>query len=852
MRLKKIMIATASTIILSAPLVSLAFINFFPKETNGSKRFIINDSETSKAILDLKNALDNTIGNNKDSKLNLKFYTLTNSSQYTPSKLSWFTELNNALKWMDSRLSFELVPRSNATVEQGFRQKDGEMISMFWSPDYHNIGTWIGFWFNGNYTVPNLWPALYNDMTDGTIEPWQESLKKYLKDDRNIGGDPNYFRSYDDLTQLDLENYKKGKKTSYRSLIGDEIGYWADTTSQDNSKELVSWMNAQAAMLPWISDGPSSTKKIMVRKGYSAPTNTYSTDTYRDWFYNGADGSSKKFRYWVSSSPFATNKTPYNASFNDSSNNGFFQSTYNGLTDWKINGDWEWDSVNNSWIAPKGTLTLGSASKVVATDSSGGNQFTLPASGSLSSNSQISDFTIYEDGNANQIDSVKGKLEKVTKYTFDIDPTRFTWNSMSGPTQHKLTAKDYFWGFIGYLLSIDLNINTNGYYLDLVDLDIEETIKANQDFFDFYYSNASSENKYASWNLKPKTNIDDSVNKSITFILKKPNVNFIDILSKQYFQPLPIMNQKVRNIFAGPDGKDLIYKLNGNPTEPKELSLTFDISNTNYANLYGCESDPTGSMDWWSAGAYYVKNVTEQDITFNKNNNFFDQFPEGMYGEKNKKIGEVVMKYGGAFSDQLTYIQFKNGELDKSNIPISLIPEAAKWEGFTTQGVSLINRSDIISYNTNVFKRDSNGISYLTTSSDSDRVVQTIEGETRVLKDNVARNYYNAIVKDFAVKDGNSMKIRKAINIAIDWYSLASIAVPDDNPNFQQSVIPFGNFKLLNSNGQITTFTEIANSDSKYALARNGVSNWTIQSYQAYWEKQFGLNKYYLPNKKDD
>lgn len=851
MRLKKILIVAGSTILLSSPLIALAFVNFFPKTELSSKRFIINDTETEIVKADLKQALDNTIGTGENANLTLKFYTLTKSSQYTPSKLAWFSELNRALKWLDPRLSFELIPRSNQTVEQGFRQKDGEMISMFWSPDYHNIGTWLGFWFNGNYTVPNLWPSLYVDMTDGSLTPWQNDLKEYLESIPVNGGTGNYFQSYDELNNIDEQNYMNGNKTSYRSSIGDEIGYWADTTEQQNAIDFVAWMNAQSPMLPWVSDGPSSTKKLMVREGFHSPTNTYSADTYRDWYYDGQNALSQKFRYWLANDPFATNKTPYNPSFNDTTNNSFFQSTYNGLTDWKINGDWEWDNESNTWIAPKGTLTLSGASKLEMFDSGGSNVGAMPKIGSLSNQSSIEDFVIYESGNEEE---TKKMLEQATTYKFQIDPTRFKWYSMSGETSSYLTAKDYFWGFMGYVFSVQLNLNTNGYYLDLINLDVPATIKANEHFFDFYYPNASEMNKYSPWNLKPKLDIDNEENNTITFVLKKPNVNFLDILSKQYFQPLPIDNVKVQNIFAGPNGKYLVYNLGGNPSDIKTLSPTLNLSKTNFTQLYGCESDPaSNNFDWWSSGAYYVNGITEQDISFAKNNQYFNQFPDGMYGDKNQKIGQVIMKYGGAFSDQITYIQYKNNELDKSNIPISLIPEAAKLKGFTTQGVDSVSRTDIISYNTNVFQRDSNGITYLTSvpSSGKGTVVETLDGQKRVLKPNISKNYYEAIVKDFSQPNGNSMKIRKAINIAIDWFSLAAMAVPDDNPNFQQSVIPYGNFKVVD-NDTNTTFTELANNDSNLALARNGVNGWTIDSYLKNWLKQFGTNRTYITNKKNE
>ncbi|MGL4357769.1 MAG: hypothetical protein ACRCSY_03575 [Cetobacterium sp.] len=127
----------------------------------------------------------------------------------------------------------------------------------------------------------------------------------------------------------------------------------------------------------------------------------------------------------------------------------------------------------------------------------------------------------------------------------------------------------------------------------------------------------------------------------------------------------------------------------------------------------------------------------------NSNNNPLTEHPFG----SNPKIKNVVMKYAGAYSQQVTYEQFKTGEIDKSDIPSALISEAFNnfKTSFRTEGVSINSRSDLIPYNTNIYIVDD----FLEPILDS-------KGNKQI-KSLVSPQYEKAIVADFNEgQEGNS------------------------------------------------------------------------------------------------
>ncbi|MGL5591317.1 MAG: MG321/MPN456 family lipoprotein [Mycoplasmoidaceae bacterium] len=837
MRLKKIMINSLVLILVSSPFIALTFLNIFPKPNSVDSRYIIDDEITKEQKGVLKSALDETI---QDEKLIFKFYTLTQTAQYTPSMLSWFVEFDKALKALDSRLGFELIPRTNQTVDSAFRNKNAEMVSMFWSPDYHNIGTWVGLHFETNYQTPNLWPSLYKYLTSGEngnipedseeygplnsifmASQWGTSLKNHLQNSfYPINANPipenSLFQSYDDLIALDKKvfaNDSTASKTGARTALSNAITLWADLNSVDTKEPLaaglINWMDHQSSGLPWIANGPTTTIRHLTREGYKTPTNEYSGLNFRDWHYIKGETSNdgNLFRWWTPNDPFATNRTPYNPSFNADSNNMFFQSVFNGLVDWKIVGDWKFEENEQgegSWIPPEHSFFMSGASKIEFFNNGVLNPYSLERK-----NLENNEIEINEQ--------YKQALTTSNSIKFTVNST-FPWLDHNGEEKGKLQAQDYFWGFMGYVLSVNLGINTNGYYLDLMNIDVQKTIDENPSFYEI-------DNK---GNYIPRLSDENT----IEFFLTRPNINFLDILSKQYFQPIPILNDKVKAIFDIPSN-DSLFNDKGE----------FIPSNIDFNTLYGAGERIGNYTSWWSAGPYYVKNVSEQDIQFSINQEYFDvlnsndhPLTNNPFGE-NPKIKNVVMKYAGAYSPQVTYEQFKTGEIDKSDIPSALISEAYKnfKTSFRTEGVSINARSDLIPYNTNIYIVDD----FLEPVLDSNG--------NKKIKNLVSPQYEKAIVSDFNLgKEGNSWKIRNAINQSIDWYSLSALALPDNSATFQQSLVPFGNFRssddlpLTNigtdKNGFVDkdTYWETAANNEKIGYLRR-----TLDFYRENWKKQF-------------
>ena len=105
---------------------------------------------------------------------------------------------------------------------------------------------------------------------------------------------------------------------------------WADLSSVDTKTPLagglVNWLDRQGSALPWFANGPKTTVRNLPREGYKTPANEYSGLNFRDWHYIKSEvaNNGDLFRWWKPEDPFATNRTPYNPSFNADSNSMFF------------------------------------------------------------------------------------------------------------------------------------------------------------------------------------------------------------------------------------------------------------------------------------------------------------------------------------------------------------------------------------------------------------------------------------------------------------------------------------------------------------------------------------------------
>ncbi|MGL4768670.1 MAG: MG321/MPN456 family lipoprotein [Mycoplasmoidaceae bacterium] len=865
MRKKKIIKIFSLSLLFFIPIGSLIAVTILSNEQKVSSSYIYypfsaKSKELKKQISD---TLDKTIG--KKGKLDIKFDTLTKEQVYTSSQNAWFVELKSALKWIDKRLGFERVPKTNESLQRAHYDLNTMMCTFFWNADYNNVGSWLGYNFSSNqFSTSNLYPSLFyysenhsdkgnfggwetlfnwnkdssgnfiddngNPVSDGRpvsnessplgdeYQPknWLKDLALYLAkskinqeyidaynhaeikykpfadpyetsgpDTDRIGTISNlspssgnhYLYSWNQLEAIDKAIYSVDHSlgnVAVRNILWNKIGYWGDIKAKENDESkkywigLLGWMNKQEAAIPWVSaGGPNYTDISLASNGLHPVINTNTFENYRDWYYNQEVTKKSDYIEWNEKIPYEGLTNLFNPNFTRAPNYEWFQSTWNKLVDYRAVGDWRYD--NNKWTAPQEKLFTEGTTKIELYDNNNPSNLGNPIA-----TIGNPDGTVGYDIKPQDL----SQLSNTLKFDFTIPngiekgKRAFYWYAPDGKKEAPLTAKDYFAGFLSYYLSSKWHYNSNGYFDQLMNIDVNKTIEANKEYLN------NPEPPFGDWTsinrFDLKKNVTDNHYK---IILSSPNVNALDILTMQYFCPNPSSNPGVNKILY-----DNTSFFNGTSINDKDPS---------FKEVYGYgEQGSTNISGWWSAGPYnIVKTNGNTEFDFKKNNDFFDNFDENYFHPPPSSYSsnpyvqplKITMKFGNGYSIQNTYEQFGSNETDISKIPQGNMAEAlSKYkDDIRTIGVDKIPQSDLLFYNTNVFLTDKYG------------------GETNQLKSAVSESYKNAIINDFYKgEDGMSYKIRNAINQLVDWYSLASLASPSVEPYYQNSIIPFGNDKI--------------------------------------------------------
>ncbi len=796
----------------------------------------------------------------------LTFDFINLNSAPTDGDRNYFTLLDRSLKAIDKRLGFNTIPRTPAAVQQGHYQKNIDMLSFYWNPDFNDITTWLAYMFTDDFVVPNQWPALYEKLKN-PVEPWETSLKNELV------SKGYYYSSTEVLNSiLDPSSSPTGKAiahslSAFYTELTNIIGVWissgtnsnitlkksapivSDSTSDsikppyDSSNydkvtmsgegvELVKWLSSQIINIPFVENGPDSSTPFLIRNGYFNPTNPNTDTNFRDWYFNSSvtPSSTGKFRWWTKPSPFEVNKTPYNPAFSHSPSSQFFGSTYGSLTSWTTT--YNFDRLRDPGEPVKADETylvsVGTTQSVEELERSGYN----------SANNTMS---------------------------FNIRP--IPWINYQGQQlkddQNRpafLSPADFMASLIAFVRSIQIKINTNAYFLDIIGIDVEATIK-------------DPANK--------ERNLSKTDNKPFIFhFKKKPDIPInlvLDVFQKQYFCAIPAFKQSVKNItdydtFRQKVGStELLYKndKDGNKIPimnkfiPSEQAFNFS-PNIDFNQFYG-SGNPTLDDSLWqdyaSVGPYYVSYVDKQKIIYKLNTSFFDCFteetkipgkdgkppmyqsfklsqeieptPENHNKDVNviKRIGEISLKYAGSYSESLTYEQFKANELDLSEVSSARLLEAEKSypKDFRSQWVEKLNKCNLITYNLNVFLKndedvilDTNEQPIVNKNGHVESLAYSIdkygnyvfpEGRQPKIKSKIDHAYYDLIVRDFytpleayngddpSIPDDEkiyaaSATIRETINNAINWVSLKSVVYPGITKAVQYSFLPYGVYDL--------------------------------------------------------
>ncbi|WPL38014.1 MG321/MPN456 family lipoprotein [Malacoplasma iowae] len=443
---------------------------------------------------------------------------------------------------------------------------------------------------------------------------------------------------------------------------------------------------------------------------------------------------------------FTSSKTPLGTTFVDSPSTTYFNSVFLNLVNWQTTGDYKFnDETGEATQTPEAHMILEGASEIkihyVAekaandedTEDKDNTNQTPIQNGSKKWVHVISDTTVNQTTGAIDLEKAKKALDTATSVEFKIREG-LKWRDKNGNVMGDVTAKDFYAGMEGYYKSTLYGLNANSYFFSLAGIDPQETLKS------------------------------EPTNDTFTFqMTSTPSIYLFDIISKGYFAAMPYNNPEVKPILTLGDTNDL-----NNPIvlTDNEGSKVIDQVNTNWNAVFGGGEQQT-NVDIWSAGPYYIRNSTLQDVDFVRNDYYFQNVKGA--GKIDEKIKNVILFYGNAFgNNEKIYRGFTTGELDYAQVPAAQQLEAVlKYSGTgalrpvtatkTTQG-------QFIAYNTDIY--DTNGS----------------------LKSNIGP-VYEKFVKSYYT-DG--LAIRKGINTLINYAKLAQLAWKPGKYDVTMSASPYG------------------------------------------------------------
>lgn len=833
-------IATVS--ILSCVVIASATILFWPEKVNSSSVYILKFDKNKDKDADAKNNVIKTLINKTRNALDqyevwykqqyredfpgLNFQYVNLKTTQTNGEKNFFINLDKSLKAIDSRLGITNIQRTPETLNEGFYNKNTELLSFYWSPDYNGVGTWLKYMISDAFSMPNFWPSIYQAIEKNNQE-WANSLGQELKKYTFDGKQSIFLNQTDLLAWVNSSiNISKISLSDAYVTIANVIGKWVKDNSnidinlkEENGKQVfenysnvglgikfVNFIASNPSNIPFVEDGPWTQAPWLVRNGFYKQINPNSDNNYRDWFYDASENKSSTIRLWDQNNPFNSNKTPFNPAFSNAPNSSFFQSCWTGLTTWTTIGD--------------------------------ENSKALPYEGAY----------LVANGANNNLNDLINEFNTNQTMTFNIRP--IPWIDIGGNQviqdgkQMFLSPEDFIASIKAYIRSIDCGLNTNNYFINLLGLDVQKTISDNN-------------------NLKRNTSALDNYQLKLYF--NNPTLSAsdcLDILQKQYFCAIPAFKQTVKNIINDSDWKkSAVLTSNG----------LLNTTETKMENFYGSGDWRKTWNDWVFTSPYYISNITEQNIVYKINKNYFNTFTNNLSsnqyksfilennfnGSSIRKFDKIELKYAGSYNENILFEQFKSNELDVSTIQAANLVNVAKnfpKDMYYVNSMK-INRSDLIGYNLQIYEKDfqnvilgqnnkamKNNDGAPTYSIDEWGNYKFNEGEKPKLKSRISKSYADLIVKDFFTpieEGGVSQLLRTTINTCINWVSLQTIVNPGITKSIQYSFMPFGVYQLDATINPDNNF--VGNVDTQLISPFNETS---IENIAKYW--YFSSSKLYM------
>lgn len=831
MRIKKMWVVTASCIAAAAVGATSLTVLFWPADIGSAlSTYILGFSDgtgtdvaaKNKYVANLLDKTSNVIADYKNENKNFKEldFRFTNMTPtQTTGELNYFESLDRTFKAIDPSLGINNMQRTPQTVSDGYYNKDTELMSFYWSPDYNAVGTWVKYMFTESYAIANMWVPTFQAIEQNADFSWVPSLKAEFANKlvpgvaTAAGVDNKLYRGPIDIlswvasannatTEYDVEGYY--------TFLGNVIGSWIQNntsakiqktnvtpekpTGVNNYSDIgvgidyVNWIASKNPNIPFAESGPDSNIPWLTTKGFYNQTNPNSDTNYRDWYIRPSQfGARNTANIWIQQNHFENTVTPWNGSFSQAPNSQLAQMNQTGITSWTTIGD------ENDKEAPY--------------------QFTsLVADGILD---DVSD-EIVRDRLEAQMNGPDRKMELTIRPIPWVDGNGNHVTDKDGKKMY-MSPQDFLAGVQAFDRSVNNGLNSNNaYFVDLAALDVKKTLED---------ANNKLRNESA----------DQSAAKKFTYYFTDPSLTIIDvldILQKQYFNALPAFHEKVQNIIDD-TRYNAVTKFVGD-------SKLIDTSSQDFSVYYGCGDGKNQKV--WSdlvfASPYTIASVTDQTINYKLNTSYYAAFSElhndpfyiNFNLEKNgmKRINDISVKYAGSYNENILFEQFKSKEIDLSPVPTSSLDLVVNNYANNIRYVKAlkINKSNVIAYNLQIYQKwdedrnltpaghgpaigiilDQDGIPMW--NPITRQPTYTIDkygnyvfpaGKSPRLKSRVSQQYADLIVKDFYTpfdEGGRSHTIRYTINNTINWNSIKTLYTPGVTQSIQYSFMPYGVYRF--------------------------------------------------------
>ncbi len=456
--------------------------------------------------------------------------------------------------------------------------------------------------------------------------------------------------------------------------------------------------------------------------------------------------ANSNFTIATSNDVFANSVVQLGASFVDSPSTTEFRSIYGALVTYVNEGDYEYNDKGELSNQPIARLVMEAASKIVVYGQENGTGAEKALLTIDSSDLTNKDAFIVENGAYSiNLDKFGEAMIHATKVEFTLNKD-FKWVDTNGQPKQSLVPLDFWYSLKGYKTSSDYGLNSNGYFLGLAGIDYDKTI-------------AHKENE----SVEPGS--------TFTYFIGNTKAPYLlDILTKQYFFPVPHSHPKAAATIETPNTSKVIKFITTN--DGKQI---IDKNNTDWTQVYGGSQEKV--VDVWSIGPYYISKSSTQDVAFNINTSYFNAM-RSMYEmnklDVTKKIPKVIKRYKAGSAASI-YDKFGSNEL--SYVPVPQERESQAVSRYINSNALIAmpapktSQGRFIGYNLGIY--DANG---------------------QIKDTSLIGTQYEKFVKNFHTE--NSRKIRKGINEYINWAFLAEIKYGTGTKDFSLSSIPYGVFPV--------------------------------------------------------